>query len=176
MQQRIKMIEAYFATKSVLLTQQNCRRDFGRSNVPNRRKIQRLMANFRETGSVADVIQRPQWSTSFKSLKSNKPGSFSILWRISFQNVSPPAFFLISLPPQDLNFVRKELNTIMEDPPNWCSRNNTFLWGMACWFSGAGLCGYLPHFLSSEIWPPHVELSFYQVRCSCLNLSCIVVV
>ena len=23
-----------------------------------------------------------------------------------------------------------------------------------------GLCGHLPHFLSSEIWPPNVELSF----------------
>ena len=30
--------------------------------------------------------------------------------------------------------------------------------------------------LPSEIWPPNVELSFYQVHCSCQNLSCIVAV
>ena len=54
-QQRVKIIEAYFATKSVLLTQRQCRRDFGRNNVPDRRTIQRLVAKFRETGSVADA-------------------------------------------------------------------------------------------------------------------------
>ena len=36
-----------------------------------------------------------------------------------------------------------------------------------------GLCGHLPHFLSSEIWPSNVELSFQQVHCCCQNLSCI---
>ena len=54
-QQRIKIIEAYFATKSVLLTQRQCRRDLGRNNVPNRRTIERLVAKFRETGSVTDA-------------------------------------------------------------------------------------------------------------------------
>ena len=92
-QQPIKIIEAYFATKSVLLTQRKCRRDFEKNNVPDRRTIQRLMDKFRETESVADVSQRPQWSTLFKSFKSNKPGSFSIVWRISSQNVSPSALF-----------------------------------------------------------------------------------
>ena len=58
MQQGIKIIEAYFATKSVLLTQLKCRRDFGRNNVPDRKTIQRLMAKFRETGSVADAPPR----------------------------------------------------------------------------------------------------------------------
>ena len=58
-QQPIKIIETYFATKSVLLTQWQCRRDFGRNNVPNRRTIQRLVAKFRESGSVADAPQRP---------------------------------------------------------------------------------------------------------------------
>ena len=53
-QQRIKIIEAYFATKSVLLTQQECRKDFGRNNVPDGRTIQRLVAKFRKTGSVSD--------------------------------------------------------------------------------------------------------------------------
>ena len=91
-QQPIKIIEAYFATKSVLLTQRKCRKDFEKNNVPDRRTIQRLMARFRETESMADVSQRPQWSTSFKSFKSNKPGSFSIVGRISSQNVSPALF------------------------------------------------------------------------------------
>ena len=36
-----------------------------------------------------------------------------------------------------------------------------------------GICGHLPHFLSPEIWPSNVELSFYQIHCSCQNLSCI---
>ena len=54
-QQRVKIIEAYFATKTVLLTQRQCRRDFGRNNVPDRRTIQRLVAKFRETGSVTDA-------------------------------------------------------------------------------------------------------------------------
>ena len=30
-----------------------------------------------------------------------------------------------------------------------------------------GLCDHLPHLLSSKISPPNVELSFYQVHCSC---------
>ena len=74
-----KINEGYFATKSVLLTQQQCSRDFDRNNVPDRRAIHHFVAKFRETGSVADAPQRPQWSTSLKSFKSNKPGSFSIL-------------------------------------------------------------------------------------------------
>ena len=39
-----------------------------------------------------------------------------------------------------------------------------------------GLCGNLPHFLSPDIWPPNVELSFCQVHCSCQNFSCIATV
>ena len=35
--------------------QRQCRRDFGRNNVPNRRTIERLVAKFRETESVADA-------------------------------------------------------------------------------------------------------------------------
>ena len=36
--------------------------------------------------------------------------------------------------------------------------------------------GHLLHLLSPEIWPPNVELPFYQVNCSCQNLSCIAAV
>ena len=70
MQQHIKIIEVYFATKSVLLTQRQWRRCFGRNNV------------------------------------------------------------------------------------NHCS-----------------LCGHLPHLLSPKIRAPNTELPFYQVHCSCQNLS-----
>ena len=75
-QQPIKIIEAYFTTKSVLLTQRQYKRDFGRSNVPDRRTIKCLVAKIRETGSIEETPQRP---TSFKLLKSNKLGSFSNL-------------------------------------------------------------------------------------------------
>ena len=107
-------------------------------------------------------------------------------------------FILISLPLQDLNFVRKKLKVIMEDPQNCFSQNASFLWETACWFSGGFLndvpinseysqelcrmindvvlCGHLPQFLSSEIWPQSVELSFHQVHCYCQNLSCIAAV
>ena len=37
--------------------------------------------------------------------------------------------------------------------------------------NNVGLCGHLPHLLSSEIWPPNAELSFHQVHWSCQNLS-----
>ena len=107
-------------------------------------------------------------------------------------------FIVTSLPLQDLNFVRKELTVIMEDPQNWCPRNASFLWDRTCRFSGGFLkesanskysqelwlndvdhcvfCGHLPHFVSPEMWPPNVALSFYQVHCSCQNLSCIAAV
>ena len=54
-QHRMKINEVYFAAKSVLLTQRQCRKDFGRNNVPDGRTIQRLVGNFRKTGSVADA-------------------------------------------------------------------------------------------------------------------------
>ena len=45
----------YFAAKSVLLTQRQCRKDFGRNNVPDGKTIQPLVFKFRKTGSVADA-------------------------------------------------------------------------------------------------------------------------
>ena len=44
---RMKLIKAYFATKSA---QRQCRIDFAWNKVDNRRKVERLMANFRENG------------------------------------------------------------------------------------------------------------------------------
>ena len=75
-QQPIKIIDAYCTTKSVLLTQRQYRRDFGRSNVLDRRTTKSLVAKLRETGSVEEAPQSP---TSFKLLKSNKLSSFSNL-------------------------------------------------------------------------------------------------
>ena len=54
-QQWMEIIEGYVATKSVLLTQWQCRRDFHRSNIPGRKTIQHLVAKFQETGSVTDA-------------------------------------------------------------------------------------------------------------------------
>ena len=54
---------------------------------------------------------------------------------------------------------------------------------LACWIwtistisTTVGFVEHLLHFLSPEIWPPNIELSFYQVHCSCQNLSCIAAV
>ena len=52
-QQWIKIIEAYFTTKPVLLTWQ-CMRGFDRNNVPDRSTIQRLAVTFRKKVSVTD--------------------------------------------------------------------------------------------------------------------------
>ena len=51
MQKRIK-IEPYFATKSVVLTLRQCRKELGRGKVPDRKAIDRLVAKFRKTESV----------------------------------------------------------------------------------------------------------------------------
>ena len=54
---------------------------------------------------------------------------------------------------------------------------------LACWIwmiwtmsTTAAFVQHLLHLLSSKIWPPNVKLTFYQVHCSCQNLSCIAAV
>ena len=54
-QQRIKIVGAYFVTKPVVLTQRKCRKELGRDKVPDRKTIKRLVAKFRETGNVANA-------------------------------------------------------------------------------------------------------------------------
>ena len=49
-----------------------------------------------------------------------------------FRNCSSFCFIVISFPLQGLNFVRKELKVIKEDPQNWCSWNTSFLWETTC--------------------------------------------
>ena len=68
--QRIKIIEAYFTTKSVLLTQWQCRRDLGRNNIPDRSIIQRLVAKFRKTKNVADA-HKDRHRSSFSIIPEN---------------------------------------------------------------------------------------------------------
>ena len=69
-QQRIKIIEAYFTAKSVLLTQWQCRKDFGRNNVPDGRTIQRLVVKFEKAGSVAGACKGWHHS-SFSTIPEN---------------------------------------------------------------------------------------------------------
>ena len=73
------VLQFFFHISQVVQTAGQCRRDFGRNNVPDRRSTQHLVVKSGETVNVADATQRPQWSTSFKSSKPNKLGSFSIL-------------------------------------------------------------------------------------------------
>ena len=73
-QQQTKIIEAYFATKSVLLTQRKCRKDFGRNNVPDGRTIQHLVAKFRKIGGVADA-HKDQDCSSFGIIPKNITGT-----------------------------------------------------------------------------------------------------
>ena len=54
-QQRIKIVEMYFVKKLVVLTQRQRRKKLGRDKVRDRKTIERLVAKFRETGSVANA-------------------------------------------------------------------------------------------------------------------------
>ena len=54
MQQKVKIAEAYFATKSVVQTQRRFWRDIPGSSAQTRLKMKSLLDKFRETGSVQD--------------------------------------------------------------------------------------------------------------------------
>ena len=70
MQQWKKIIEAYFTAKSVLLTQQQCRKDFGRNNLTDGRTIQRFVAKFRKTENLADA-HKDRDRSSFGTIPEN---------------------------------------------------------------------------------------------------------
>ena len=50
------------------------------------------------------------------------------------------------------------------------------IWTIWTMSTTATFVGHLLRFLSPEIWPPNVELSFYEVHCSCQNHSCVAAV
>jgi len=54
-QERIKIVEAVFAMKSVVQSQRKFRRDFLGRDAPIRFTIKRLLDKFRETGSLQDI-------------------------------------------------------------------------------------------------------------------------
>ena len=56
-QERLKIVEAYFATKSVVLTQRQFRRDFPGRNPPSKLTIRRILEKVKETGRVGDKIK-----------------------------------------------------------------------------------------------------------------------
>jgi len=74
MQERIKIAEAYFATKSVVQTQRQFRRDFAGRNTSTRLTIKRILDKFRETGSVLNNINgrsgRPHSVTTENHVKT----------------------------------------------------------------------------------------------------------
>ena len=135
------IIEAYFATKSVLLTvamqerfwQGQCtwQKDsskFG-GQISGDRKCSRCPTKSTVV-NIVQIVQIQQARVIFNPLTDIFTKCFSF------------CFILISLPPQDLNFVKKELKVIMEDPQNWCSQNASFFWKTKCWFSGEILMAF----------------------------------
>ena len=88
MHQGIKIIEAYFTAKSVLLTQWQCRKDFGRNSVPDGRTTQCLVAKFWKNGSVVDT-HKDQHHSSFgiipeniQNLQAVQNSEFTCSWKI----------------------------------------------------------------------------------------------
>ena len=88
MQQGIKIIGAYFTAKSVLLTQRQCRKDFGRNSVPDGRTIQCLVAKFWKNGSVADAHKDQHCSSlgiipeNIQNLQAVRNSEFTCSWKI----------------------------------------------------------------------------------------------
>ena len=52
----------------------------------------------------------------------------------------------------------------------------SWIWTIWMMLTTVAIVGHLLHFLSPEIWPPNVELSFYQAHCSFQDLSYIAAV
>ena len=105
-QQQIKIIEAYFATKSVFLTQRQCRNNFGRNNVPDGRTMQHLVAKFRKTGSVADAHKG-----RYRSFLSIIPENIQNLWECHEESPRKSTCCLS----KEIGFSRKLLLRILHD-------------------------------------------------------------
>ena len=198
-QQRKKIIEVYFAAKSLLLTQRQCRKDFVRNSVPDGRTIQRLVAKSRTTGSVADA-HKGRHRSSFGIITENTQNlreRYEESPRKSTRRLSQETGILrtsvLRILHDDLKLFlykvqilqrqtdqnKAELETLYEDISQGFENDPGLLdLNDLNDVDHRGLCGAsaLLHFLSSEIWPPNLEWSFYQVHCSCQNLSCIAAV
>ena len=70
-------------------------------------------------------------------------------------------------------FLLKDSLLIFCGNPHGVAVNSEYFQELRWTRNTLGLCEHLPHFLSSEIWPPNVELSFHSVHCSYQHLSCI---
>ena len=198
-QQQIKIIESYFAAKSVLLTHRQYRKDVGWNNVPNGRTIQRLVAKFQKTGSVADAHKGqdrlsfgiiPENIQSLRKRHEDFPRKSTLclsketgILRTSVLRIlhDDLKLFLykVQILQRQTDQNKAELETLYEDISQGFENDPGLLdLNDLNDVDHRGLCGAsaLLHFLSSEIWPPNLEWSFYQVHCSCQNLSCIAAV
>ena len=52
--ERSKILEIYFSTKSVVITQREFRREFPERKTPCRKRITKIVEKFRNTGSVGN--------------------------------------------------------------------------------------------------------------------------
>ena len=187
-QQRIKIIEAYFATKSVLLTQRQSRRDLDRNNIPDRRRIQHLVAKCRKTGNVADA-HKGRHCSSFAIIPENiqnlrerltesPRNSTRHLWqetaisrasvlRILHDNVKLFSYKVQILWRQtDQNKAEGEtfcedIRQRIENDPGLLDLNDLND------VNQCGLCGASSTLPVIRNLPSNVKLSFYQVHCSC---------
>jgi len=83
MQKRIKIVKAYFVTKSIVQTKAQFRRDVPGRNAPNRLTIKRLLDKLKEMGSVQDNIKgrggrpRPARTEKHRRASPRKSKTFS---------------------------------------------------------------------------------------------------
>ena len=181
-QQRIKIIKAYFATKSDILTQRQCRRSFGRNNVPDGRTIQRLVTKFSEDRKCGSRPQRPasftirhnSWEYSeFTGTPwgiPQKTNTLSIKRYWHFENISfkDPLMTLISFL-KKFRSCRDNLIKIKQKEKHFVKISAKGLkmtldcWILTIWtiWTTVPFVGHLLHFLPADIWLPNVELSFY---------------
>ena len=184
----MKSIKVYFAAKSVLRTQRQCRKDFGRNNVPDGRTIQCLVAKFQKTGSVADAHESRHHSLfsitpeNIQNLRerheeSHRKSTCSLSQETGISRTSVlrmlnddlklfPYKIQILHRQTDQNEVERE--TLCEDISQRIENDSGLLdLNDLNNVDNCGLCGASATLPVSEIWPSYVEQPFYQVHCSC---------
>ena len=153
-QQQIKIIETYFDTKSVLLTLQQRREDFYSEfkGTPwgfppeNHAVFQKKLAFWEHKFCGSSMMTLSSFLTKFRSCKGK----------------------LIKIKQNEKHF-EDVSQSIDNDLACW-------IWTIWTMLTTVAFVVHLLHLLSPDIWPRNVELTFYQVYCSCQNLSCIVAV